>query len=62
MQYLSVADFCTRFGIGKTLAYDLINSGKLHAVKLGRRTLIPAEAAEAWAKSLPAFPNKGNAA
>ena len=55
MKYLSVREFCTNYGIGKTLAYDLMKSGKLKALKLGRRTLIPSEAAEAWAANLPPF-------
>jgi excisionase family DNA binding protein len=52
---LSIDEFCDSHGVGKTLAYQEINSGRLHAIKIGRRTLIPAEAAAQWLASLPAL-------
>jgi excisionase family DNA binding protein len=33
-------------GIGRTLFYELIGSGQLRSVKLGRRRLVPADAIE----------------
>jgi excisionase family DNA binding protein len=48
----SVEDFCKSYGVGKTTAYEEINSGRLVAVKVGRRTLIPEQSAAAWLKSL----------
>lgn len=33
-------------GIGRTLFYELIASGQLRSVKIGRRRLVPAEAIE----------------
>ena len=49
---LSVNEFCRVYKIGRTFAYELLANGKLSAVKANRRTLIPREAAEAWAASL----------
>jgi excisionase family DNA binding protein len=50
----SVEDFCNSYSVGKTTAYEEISSGRLHAVKVGRRTLIPETAAAEWLKSQPA--------
>jgi excisionase family DNA binding protein len=49
----SICEFCRRYGIGRTNAYQEIAAGRLRAVKAGRRTLITHEAAEAWLASLP---------
>lgn len=40
-------------GIGKTTLYAAMADGRLAAVKLGNRTLIPADALHAWLASLP---------
>jgi excisionase family DNA binding protein len=48
----SVAEFCECFGIGVTTAYAEIKSGRLKVAKLGDRTLIPTENADAWLRSL----------
>jgi hypothetical protein len=41
-----INDFCRAFGISRSLAYVLIGNGKLRAVKIAGRTLIPADEAE----------------
>ena len=38
----SVADACRVSSIGRTRLYQLIGEGRLHARKIGKRTLIPA--------------------
>jgi excisionase family DNA binding protein len=45
---MSVATFGERFDLCKASVHKLIREGKLHTVKVGRRRLIPVEAAEAW--------------
>jgi excisionase family DNA binding protein len=51
----SISQFCLRYGIGRTNAYQEIAAGRLRAVKVGRRTLITRDAAETWLAELPAF-------
>ena len=45
---LTINEFVEGYGIGRTKTYEEINSGRLKAVKCGRRTLIPIESAEKW--------------
>ena len=49
----SISEFCRRYGIGRTNAYQEIAAGRLRALKVGRRTLITHDAAEAWLAALP---------
>ena len=44
----SIGDFCRRFGVGRTLAYQEIQRGRLRAIKLRNRTLIREDDARAW--------------
>lgn len=43
-----ILTFCKLFSIGRTLAYREIKEGRLKIVKVGRRTLITATAAQQW--------------
>src|SRR5262249_5008420 len=52
---LSIKDFCRNYGVGRSLAYQLIGSGTLEAKKLGAKTLIDSASAERWYRSLPEF-------
>src|ERR1700693_5616643 len=54
----SITAFCERYGIGRTSAYEEIAAGRLQVVKAGKRTLVPADAAESWLRSLPAVEPK----
>jgi hypothetical protein len=47
----SIDEFCTAYGIGRTLAYAEMKAGQLKPVKIGRRTLIPVSAAADWLAS-----------
>jgi excisionase family DNA binding protein len=47
-----IAAFCNRYGIGRSKAYEEIKSGRLVALKVGRRTLISTDDAERWLSSL----------
>jgi excisionase family DNA binding protein len=49
----SISEFCLRYGVGRTNAYQEIAAGRLRAVKAGRRTLITHDSAEAWLAALP---------
>lgn len=44
----SVQEFAAAYGLGKSLAYDLVQRGEIAAVRVGRRIIIPREAAEEW--------------
>ena len=55
----SLSEFCRRYGIGTTTAYVEIKAKRLQVVKAGKRTLIPADAAEAWLKNLPTAQAEG---
>src|SRR5437016_14479548 len=50
---LTIPEFCRRYKRSRSRAYRLIQSGELLAVKDGRSTLIPVDAAEAWVAKLP---------
>lgn len=36
-----VPEACRRLGIGRSALYELIKTGELRAIKIGKRTLIP---------------------
>lgn len=49
----NVAEFCAAFRIGKGTFYKLLKEGKgPKLLKVGRRTLVSLEAAEAWRKKM----------
>lgn len=49
----SVAEFCHSHGISRATFYKLAAEGRAPAIaKIGRRTLISAEAAEAWRRRM----------
>lgn len=49
----TVAEFLNWARIGRTKAYKEIESGRLKTRKLGRKTLILREDAQAWLNALP---------
>lgn len=50
---MSVTEFSVRYGIGRTTTYEELKSGRLRARKIGKRTIISEDDAEAWLRSLP---------
>ena len=48
----TVREFCKRYRLGHTLAYEMIKDGRLRAVKCGQRTLLLASDVRDWEKSL----------
>ena len=49
----TIAEASKISGLGRTLIYQLIGSGKLEARKCGAKTLIPADSLRAYLASLP---------
>lgn len=52
---LTIPEFSASYRVSRSLVYEMLAAGELSAVKVGRATRIPAESAEAWKRSLPAF-------
>ena len=54
-ELLTVAETAAAFSIGRTKLYELLATGKIDAVKLGRRTLVRTASLRDFMDSLPAF-------
>ncbi|WP_216635567.1 helix-turn-helix domain-containing protein [Croceicoccus bisphenolivorans] len=52
-EMMPMAEFCSRYRIGRTTAYREVAAGRLRIRKLGTATRIARADAEAWAESLP---------
>ena len=50
-----IDEFVRLSGMGRTSVYAAMRSGALPAIKIGCRTLIPAEGAREFLRSLPAY-------
>jgi excisionase family DNA binding protein len=50
---MRVDEFCRRYGVGRTTAYQQIKQKRLRARKIGKRTLIAEDDAETWLRQLP---------
>jgi excisionase family DNA binding protein len=55
----TLAEVCTAVRTGMTALYEEINSGRLRAVKRGRRTLVLSSDLRDWLERLPAIKSKG---
>ena len=55
MGALTITNFCELYQLSRTTAYDLIIAGELDGRKVGAKTLISRESAEAWFKTRPKF-------
>ena len=58
----TVDEFCLAYRIGRTKAYQQINAGRLRVAKIGSKTIVRADDAEAWLASLtsPGSPEPGD--
>lgn len=54
-ELLTITDFCKAANVGRTRAYQLINQGRIKALKLGRKTLIPRAAFEEFIAGLKPY-------
>lgn len=52
----SIAEFCALVSLGRSRVFEEIREKRLHIVKVGRRTLIPAVEVSAWLERLSAKP------
>jgi hypothetical protein len=50
---MSIRDFCARYRVGRTKANEELKTGRLKGRKLGTRTLIGEDDAQAWWLALP---------
>lgn len=50
---MSIDEFCERYGIGRTTAYEEIKEGRLRARKCGKRTIITDDDGDDWLLRLP---------
>jgi len=60
-ELMTVADFCSRYRIGKTSLYREAAAGRLTLRKFGAATRIAREDADAWAANLPIVEGGANA-
>ena len=51
----SVDEAAMRAGLGRDAIYSAVREGKLEAKKMGRRTLVTADALRRYLDSLPSF-------
>ncbi len=52
---LTINQYGDEYGPGRSATYELLKARKLEAVKVGKRTLITRESAEAWLEQLPRY-------
>lgn len=52
---LTINEFQTWSRLGRTKVYELIGSEELLAIKIGRRTYIPVQAAHDWLAAQPVY-------
>jgi excisionase family DNA binding protein len=49
----SIPEACAAASIGRSALYEEIKSGRLRAVKSGRRTIVTADDLRSWVENLP---------
>jgi len=59
---MTVHEFSSWARVGRTKIYELIGSGELPAIKVGRRTYIRTAEAEAWLQACPNYAASRHAA
>jgi excisionase family DNA binding protein len=54
-EHLTIAEATQCAGIGRTKLYELLQTGQIGAVKLGRRTFVKADSLRTFLAKLPQF-------
>ena len=49
---LGIPDVQAATGLGRSKIYELMTSGHLKSIKIGRRRLVPAESLSSWVRSV----------
>jgi excisionase family DNA binding protein len=57
---MTIRQFCAWAGIARSTVYKEIASGRLKARKIGHKTIIAREDAEAWFQALPALVSRAS--
>ena len=52
---ITVQEFCKKYAVGRTKAYELFNAREVEAKKIGSRTLVVRVSAEKWFADLPYY-------
>ena len=50
---LSISQTCHLLGVGRSSLYQMMASGRVRSVKIGRRRLVPREAIDEFVANLP---------
>ena len=53
LRAFGIKEFCRRYSVGRTTAYAEMKAGRLQRRKVGKRSIIAQEDAEAWLHGLP---------
>lgn len=54
-EFMTVKEARQATRLGETKMYELLNDGKIQAIKLGRKTLIPRSSVTAFMASQPSY-------
>jgi excisionase family DNA binding protein len=52
-QVLDISEFCHAYHISRPSFYREVKAGRLRAVRMGKKVLIPLDAAKEWFETLP---------
>ena len=52
---LSIPEACEKLRIGRTRLYQILNAGQIKALRMGKRTFIPAAAVDEFINGLQPF-------
>jgi excisionase family DNA binding protein len=62
MKNYTINEFCKEKKIGRTSVYKELNAGRLKAIKVFGKTLIPEDAVQEWQNNLPTYSTRNQKA